>query len=63
MKEYIRRIIRMNKQGRLTNCGIDTLVRIDEGLGLVMCSNCAFRDTRVNLLVCPYRSLFKEEIK
>ena len=61
MKEVIRRIIRMNEQGRLTICGIDTLIRIDEGLN--MCSNCAFKDTELNLLACPYRSLFKEEIK
>ena len=53
----------MNEQGRLTICGIDTLIRIDEGLGLTMCSNCAFKDTGLNLLACPYRSLFKEEIK
>ena len=65
MKEVIRRIVRMNEQGRLTICGIDTLIRIDEGLGLglTMCSNCAFKDTGLNLLACPYRSLFKEEIK
>ena len=63
MKEYIRRIIRMDKQGRLTICGIDTLIRIDEGLGLAMCSNCSFRDTRVDLLVCPYELVRKEEIK
>lgn len=53
----------MNEQGRLTICGIDTLIRIDEGLGLTMCSNCAFKDTELNLLACPCRSLFKEEIK
>lgn len=53
----------MDKQGRLTICGIDTLIRIDEGLGLTMCSNCAFKDTELNLLACPYRGLVKEEIK
>ena len=63
MKEVIRRIIRMNEQGRLTICDIDVLIRIDEGLGLVMCSKCAFKDTEVNLLACPCRSLFREEIK
>jgi hypothetical protein len=63
MMEVIRRIIRMDKQGRLTICGIDTLIRIDEGLGLTMCNNCAFKDTGLNLLACPYRSLVKEEIK
>ena len=63
MKEVIRRIIRMNEQGHLTICGIDTLIRIDEGLGLTMCSKCAFKDTEVNLLACPYRSLFRKEIK
>ena len=51
----------MNEQGRLTICGIDTLIRIDEGWN--MCSNCAFKDTELNLLACPYRSLVKEEIK
>ena len=45
MKEVIRSIIRMNEQGHLTICGIDTLIRIDEGLGLNMYSNCAFKDT------------------
>ena len=63
MKEVIRRIIRMNEQGRLTICGIDTLIRIDEGLGLAMCNNCAFYGIEAKLLVCPYRSLVKEEIK
>ena len=63
MKEVIRRIIRMDKQGRLTICGIDTLIRIDEGKAVINCSNCAFKDTEVNLLACPYRNLFKEEIK
>ena len=46
-----------------TYCALDTLIRIDEGLGLTMCSNCAFKDTELNLLACPYRSLIKEEIK
>ena len=65
MKEVIRRIIRMDKQGRLTICGIDTLIRIDEGEAVTMCSNCAFKDTDkfVQFLACPYRSLVKEEIK
>ena len=63
MKEVIRRIIRMNGQGRLTICGIDTLIRIDEGLGLTMCSNCAFNGIEAKLIVCPHRSLIKEEIK
>ena len=63
MKEVIRRIIRMNEQGRLTICGIDTLIRINEGLVLTMCSNCAFNSTEAKLIVCPYRSLDKEEIK
>ena len=53
----------MDKQGRLTTCGIDTLLRIDEGENVTMCSNCAFKDTELNLLACPYRSLVKEEIK
>ena len=53
----------MNEQGRLTICGIDTLIRIDEGEAVATCSNCAFKDTEVNLLACPYRSLVKEEIK
>ena len=63
MKEVIRRIIRMDKQGRLTTCGIDTLIRIDEGENVTSCRDCAFKDTELNLLACPYRSLFKEEIK
>ena len=62
MKEYIRRIIRMDKQGRLTICGIDTLIRIDES-GVSNCSNCTFNDIGAKLLVCPYRSLIKKEIK
>ena len=49
MKEVIRRIIRMNEQGRLTICGIDTLIRIEDGLGLTMCSNCAFKDTELSV--------------
>ena len=63
MKEVIRRIIRMNEQGRLTICGIDTLIRIDEGIEVATCSKCAFKDTGLNLLACPYRSLDREEIK
>ena len=53
----------MNEQGRLTICGIDTLIRIDEGENVINCRDCAFKDTGLNLLACPYRSLFKEEIK
>ena len=63
MKEVIRRIIRMNERGRLTICGIDTLIRIDEGEAVASCSNCAFNGIEAKLVVCPYRSLFKEEIK
>lgn len=63
MKEVIRRIIRMNEQGRLTICGIDTLIRIDEGLDVATCSKCAFKDIEANFLACPYRSLDREEIK
>ena len=63
MKEVIGRIIRMDEQGRLgTICGIDTLIRIDER-GVSNCSNCTFNDIGAKLLVCPYRSLIKEEIK
>ena len=53
----------MNEQGRLTICGIDTLVRIDEGEAVINCSNCVFNGIEAKLIVCPYRSLFKEEIK
>ena len=63
MKEVIRRIVRMNEQGRLTVCGIDTLIRIDEGEAVINCSNCVFNGIEAKLIVCPYRSLVKEEIK
>ena len=53
----------MNEQGRLTICCIDTLIRIDEGEAVINCSNCAFNSTEAKLIVCPYRSLDKEEIK
>lgn len=53
----------MNEQGRLTICGMDTLIRIDEGEAVATCSNCVFNGIEAKLIVCPYRSLVKEEIK
>ena len=63
MKEVIESVCEVIDEYGADLCDIDVLIRIDEGLGLVMCSKCAFKDTEVNLLACPYRSLFREEIK
>ena len=63
MKEVIESVCEVIDEYGAYLCGIDTLIRIDEGLGLTMGSKCAFKDTEVNLLACPYRSLFRKEIK
>lgn len=62
MKEVIRRIIRMNEQGRLTTCGIDTLIRIDEKECFIDCKNCTVRDIEANLSLCPHRYLLAQEV-
>ena len=62
MKEVIRRIIRMNEQGRLTICGIDTLIRIDEKKCFIDCKNCTVRDIEANLSLCPHRYLLAQEV-
>ena len=63
MKEVIESVCEVIDEYGADLCDIDVLIRIDEGLCLTMCSNCAFKDTEVNLLACPYRSLFRKEIK
>ena len=63
MKEVIESVCEVIDEYGADLCDIDVLIRIDKGLGVAMCSKCAFKDTEVNLLACPYRSLFRKEIK
>ena len=45
----------MNEQGRLTICGIDTVIRIeDKDMNVYSCSGCVFRE-KLDTVLCPYR--------
>ena len=37
-----------------TYCTLDTLIRIDENVQVLSCAHCAFKDTEVDILMCPY---------
>ena len=63
MIEVIRKVVNAHEHGSFMKCGLDTLIRIDEKTCFIDCNNCSFRDTRVDLLVCPYELVRKEEIK
>ena len=62
MIEVIKKVVRALERGHFMECGIDTLIRIDEKTCFIDCNNCSFRDIEADILVCPYRYLIKVEV-
>ena len=63
MKEVIRRIIRMNEQGHLTICGVDTLIRLDNKDFDNYCRNCVFREELKRTVLCPIRCKYSKGLR
>ena len=62
MIEVIKKVVRALERGHFIECGIDTLIRIDEKEWFTDCKNCIVRDIEADMSLCPYRHLLVQEV-
>ena len=44
MIEIVRKVVRAHEHGSFMNCGMDTLLRIDEAPEILSCKHCIFQE-------------------